>query len=392
MTLCSVCSTPTSWEQGTAYTAEEFRWMVFRGFEPAETTIQSALTAGWTREQIVAQWRQAIMTQPATGWYLLCPACAARAAAILPKAPGLAVAVPATGAGPVPAGPAPRRSTAMPVLISLAVVLLLGLVAIGALLATGGTGWAPATPVAKQPTPTHLGTLVATGFSSTSLPSPKPEPTLRPVEPTARPTLRTATPVPATSRPTGAAGGTTPLPDLSAATLTQADMPPDLTQMLESELEAMGINEETLARSMSSFTQARPDNLAAFANYDVDNLQVAFSCLIYPLTPMEQASFDLSLRNPELALATFGGALAQGGATTEPRLIPGMDRLGDQSIGITTDISVQDIALKLDLGLIRRGAVVEIVMIFYLAENEPSITVQEMARILDSRVATALGQ
>ena len=86
---CDVCSRPTSWLEGTSYTADEFRGLVARGFEPDDVIARQAALHGITRDFAVRQWKDDLVVRSTTGW-LLCPTCAARA----------------TRYGPKPAGPA----------------------------------------------------------------------------------------------------------------------------------------------------------------------------------------------------------------------------------------------------------------------------------------------
>lgn len=87
MIVCDVCSGPTSWDEGTGYTADEFRGMVARGFGPDKRMIQLQEAFGASRSQIIAQWKNGLVAMSTTGW-LLCPSCAARASMYLYKAPG----------------------------------------------------------------------------------------------------------------------------------------------------------------------------------------------------------------------------------------------------------------------------------------------------------------
>jgi hypothetical protein len=150
---CDVCGATTSWEQGTAYTADEFRRLVALGFEPDRASVASAVAkSGMAREDYLRHWKGDLVARCTTGW-MLCPRCAAGAAPILPGRIGAdpsdyvltetftvhpvapAAATPGVGWQPrsAPSAPIPvqrrgahRRRT---VLLTLAVVLVvLGLV------------------------------------------------------------------------------------------------------------------------------------------------------------------------------------------------------------------------------------------------------------------------
>ena len=80
MAVCDVCGASTSWEAGTAYTADEFRRIVRMGFEP-DFKVQMLGPAA------VSSWKNGLVANSTTGW-LLCPTCAARARRYLPKTAG----------------------------------------------------------------------------------------------------------------------------------------------------------------------------------------------------------------------------------------------------------------------------------------------------------------
>ena len=85
---CDVCERPTSWEQGTGYAAEEFRDLVARGFDPDEGwVLRHAAALRISPTVATRQWKDDLVPRSTSGW-LLCPACAARAARYLPKAAG----------------------------------------------------------------------------------------------------------------------------------------------------------------------------------------------------------------------------------------------------------------------------------------------------------------
>jgi hypothetical protein len=86
--VCDVCSSPTTAEKGTGYTAEEFRRMVFQqGFQPDETSIQLSIAMGISRQEAINQWKNVLVAGSTTGW-LLCPKCAARASRYMYKPAG----------------------------------------------------------------------------------------------------------------------------------------------------------------------------------------------------------------------------------------------------------------------------------------------------------------
>ena len=103
MGKCDLCNAMTSWGEGTAYTADEFRTLVAKGFEPDASVIrmmerkwidaeddglkrQMAWSPSWLRAQVLAPWKQ-LVAHSTSGW-LLCPSCASRAAGYIPRPAG----------------------------------------------------------------------------------------------------------------------------------------------------------------------------------------------------------------------------------------------------------------------------------------------------------------
>ena len=80
MGTCDVCNATTSWEVGTAYTADEFRLIVRMGYEPPSHLV-SFLPNG------LSGWKNGLVANSTTGW-LLCPSCARRAAHYMAKPSG----------------------------------------------------------------------------------------------------------------------------------------------------------------------------------------------------------------------------------------------------------------------------------------------------------------
>jgi hypothetical protein len=84
---CDVCNASTSWEEGTGYTADEFRELVAKGFEPDSSLTRQAAVFGISAEAATERWKNDLVANSTSGW-LLCGSCAARAAGYSPKAVG----------------------------------------------------------------------------------------------------------------------------------------------------------------------------------------------------------------------------------------------------------------------------------------------------------------
>ena len=88
MNFCDVCGYPTTAAEGTGYTAEEFRRIVFSwGYGPDERMINAQVAMGISRQEAISQWKNVLVAGSSTGW-LLCPECAARVSGIMRKPAG----------------------------------------------------------------------------------------------------------------------------------------------------------------------------------------------------------------------------------------------------------------------------------------------------------------
>ena len=95
MCNCDICSATTSLEEGTAYTADEIRQIVSKGFEPDQSAITMMTAAAnvvrlgprVSRDQVLAQWKKGLVAHDTTGW-LLCPSCAVSAEKYMSKLSG----------------------------------------------------------------------------------------------------------------------------------------------------------------------------------------------------------------------------------------------------------------------------------------------------------------
>ena len=214
-------------------------------------------------------------------------------------------------------------------------------------------------------------------------------PTLTPTPtPTFTPTLtftpsRTFTP---TKPPTA-----TPTPDpLTAASLTLDDFPAGFQAVSGNELDS------TRRQLESGFSQlasgASVHNLALFANSRPQEFQLVLTFLLYPLSALEQTSFGLMLSDPDLFITSVGGGFTQvSGQELSGEVLPDSQGIGDQSLGMTAVINGAAGGLRIDIMVVQRTYVVELVYSLYADGTRPAVGVVDLAPILDARVAAALG-
>lgn len=235
------------------------------------------------------------------------------------------------------------------------------------------------------PTPTPTSTP-----TSTPTPTATATPTVTPTSTPTRTLTPTNTPTITPTRPPTA----TPTPDLSAATLTLKDLPLGFQTLSPAELQQIGFTESALARGFGTITQARPRNLAVFLNGDPQKFELIALFLLYPLSTLETAGFDLQISSPDAFCKSLGSGLAGSGTSVAIKtcsVLPGMDKFGDRSLGSSLVLTTSGIDLRTDIGVVRRGTVVEVIYAFYLDGRQPPMSISEITRILDARVAAALG-
>jgi hypothetical protein len=171
-------------------------------------------------------------------------------------------------------------------------------------------------------------------------------------------------------------------------------LPSGFQALSPAELQQVGFTESALARGFGTITQARPRNLAVFLNGDPQRFELIALFLLYPLSSLETAGFDLQISNPDTFCKSLGSGLAGSGTTVaikSCRVLPGMDKFGDRSLGSSVVLTASGIDLRVDIVVVRRGTVVEVIYAFYLDGRQPPMSVSEITGILDARVVAALG-
>jgi hypothetical protein len=252
------------------------------------------------------------------------------------------------------------------------VCVWLGLVVFGSLII--GCGSLP--PPFGQPT-----RVVQTSSPTIPLPPPAtetPAPTNTPVIPPT-PIIPTITPTPTQA----------PLPNLTAVKLVAKDMPSGFQEVTTDDLRKMNLTEEALGNAFRGIgAQARVQNLAAFQH--PQRYQIVLGFLIYPLTPVERAAVEAQLANPDTALKAWGEAVVGPTGSTKAKPLVGVDKFGNKSVGFTTTATMLGVNVRNDAVMIARGGVVAVGMSFYPEAAPPLFATADLAKTLDTRLATTL--
>ena len=401
MPTCDTCNAEIDFTEAVVYTIDDVQELIQRGFGPADRIIRMAMSAGWTREQVVAKWQQELGARPQPYW-MLCASCTKRAEKYLPREEMFAAEEPAPEEEAVPeaptaedaAGESPAAEEGPAAEIAAEVA------APGEEVEEEGVELEPLLAGKRPPLGRTfligllIGLVAGAGFYLLVLdrvfhpvtPTPVP-PTMAVVEApaTMTPTRPWPTRRPATPRPTEALYPPTviPVPDLAGVALTLDDLPPGFREMPESRQEALSLTQEILAPAFD-LAQGRLQLPQAFDNPNTDSLLVSF--LVYPLTPEEQASFDAGLDDADAGLRPLWDILAQGGWST-PNRMARLAPLGESGLWLTSVGSNEGDGLVLEIFVVRQGPVLEFVLLGYPDDGPADLELAAPIQLLDSRVA-----
>ena len=154
----------------------------------------------------------------------------------------------------------------------------------------------------------------------------------------------------------------------------------------------LNLSEAFFAKVFSSLSAGRPRNLFVFLRAAPSYEQVT-GVLIYPLSPLDAASIDSQITNPDSLTKAVGMWVSSGGSSRvqSSNTIPGADKFGDHSTGVSLVTASATAQLRWDVVLAHRSTCAELIYLVYIDGRQPSTSITDLARILDGRVAIALG-
>ena len=213
-------------------------------------------------------------------------------------------------------------------------------------------------------------------------------PTATPIPPTA---TFTATPIPPTLTPSPTAT-LTPTPDFSSAMITIGDLPSGFQPASPADLARLNLSEVSEAKTFWFLGEGRPRNLFVFLR-GAPSYEEVMGVLIYPLSPMDAALIDSLIASPDRLIRAVGTGVSSGGSGSvrSSNMISGADKFGDHSVGVSLVSSGSTVPLRWDVLLARRNAFAELIYLVYIDGRQPSTSITDLGRILDGRLALALG-
>ena len=207
--------------------------------------------------------------------------------------------------------------------------------------------------------------------------------------------MPTATTRPPTDTPYPVGGDDafpTPVPDvvqwkdISSVYLRLDDLPSGYYQLTEQDLVDMGMSDAEMAADFTEgLSLATLVNTKAYLNETDETVyELVYSTVVYPLTYLEQASFDIDVLDEDALTASFSENF--GNPAT---ILPGANTFGNKSIGLQFVDESEGYPLRGQFIMARRGPAVSLVMVIYLADLPP-VSAADLTRILDGRLQAAL--
>lgn len=169
-----------------------------------------------------------------------------------------------------------------------------------------------------------------------------------------------------------------PAADLSGPVLTLQNLPAGFTQMPPATL-------KNLVSRIRNFT---PASVFGYYKNDDQQFQVVTGFTSQLPNRIDRAKFDAEIREGSFAQQFSQGLNSRNKEFQFANLtaLTLEDKIGEVSAGWTTRGKIQGVTMNAELALFRRGKIGSFMAIMYLDGTQPTITISEAARKLDSRM------
>lgn len=172
--------------------------------------------------------------------------------------------------------------------------------------------------------------------------------------------------------------------DLSSAVLTLDDLPAGFQTLDEADLNSMGFSKESILKGFTDIlSKATAQNFVAFLN--PTQTQIIVSSVIYPLTFLEEKSFDILLSSPD----KLSSLIPDSAGAKNLQAIQGLENIGDKAGGFSFTTSTDQVLWMSDILLVRRNAAIALTYTLSPAGVQPSISVIQLATLLDTKIDRA---
>lgn len=178
-----------------------------------------------------------------------------------------------------------------------------------------------------------------------------------------------------------------PIP-LSSAVLNLGDLPRGFGVFT---LEELGITMDEVAADFEGIGGEPHDYFGFLGGESLATFEMVYGLHLYPLTALGQTSFNILIDDADKYAADFAEALtAEGTTVISYETLAALSDIGDKSIGIRLHIESEGITMVMDVVMFRNGEVFTVLYVLWLEGYTPVASSEELAYILDGKVATAL--
>ncbi len=122
-----------------------------------------------------------------------------------------------------------------------------------------------------------------------------------------------------------------------------------------------------------------------FAFVGADNIEFVTGYTFLFSDEVEMAGFNLELRRPDVLLDLIITAIKASGIEGQEE-IPGLDNIGDSSVGVTLVTNWNDAPLRVDGVIFRRNDIGAVAAVVYVDGKQPSVAVGDVAHQIDERL------
>lgn len=171
--------------------------------------------------------------------------------------------------------------------------------------------------------------------------------------------------------------------DYSSARLKVEDLPAGFRELSEQELLDLGLSSSQFITAFDGMlSEAEAQNFAAFINTN-GSFEVVVSVLMAPLTTLESAAVDLYLRDPQ----RLSGDFASAAGAADLQFVEGESVVGSASSSATFSLPNSPLAMNGGLTASRHGKALQVALLFYPANNNPTLTSYDVSVIVDAKLA-----
>jgi len=166
------------------------------------------------------------------------------------------------------------------------------------------------------------------------------------------------------------------LPDISAAKISLSELPAGFEELSPDEL---GMNEASIGME--------PE--ASFAFVNTRHLQMIFGVDFFVVKQIDRVNLDITLNQPEIGLKQMVSAIGTENVHDE-KILTGLEDVGDVQVGMTMVADIEDIPMKVDMLVFRRGIVGAILVSMTMEGQDPNISLHDLGKLFDQHIQEAL--